>query len=75
MKPVIMEVIFNLSCLLSIGVYRLLLHRCGKFPGPLGAKLSRFLIACIPSKKPQNFKELEKMQAEHGDFVRTGEKR
>ncbi|KAL1876456.1 hypothetical protein Daus18300_002700 [Diaporthe australafricana] len=71
-KSVIMEIIFNLSCLLSIGVYRLLLHRCGKFPGPFGAKLSRFWTAYVSSKKPQNFKDLEIMQAKYGDFVRTG---
>lgn len=74
-KTVIIEVIFNSSCLFSIGIYRLLLHRCRRFPGPFGAKLSRFWTAYISSKNAQYYKELEKMQAKYGDFVRTGEKR
>lgn len=71
-KSIIIEMIFNLSCLLSIGVYRLLFHRCGKFPGPTGAKLSRFWTSYISSRNFQYYKELEKMQAKYGDFVRTG---
>lgn len=71
-KSVIIETIFNLSCLFSMGIYRLLFHRCGRFPGPVGAKLSRFWTAYISSKDVQYYKELEKMQAKYGDFVRTG---
>lgn len=71
-KSVVIEGIFNLSCLLSIGIYRLLFHRCGRFPGPLGARLSRFWTSYLSSKNLQYYKELEKMQAEYGDFVRTG---
>ncbi|KAK7721297.1 hypothetical protein SLS64_001593 [Diaporthe eres] len=67
-----METVFNLSCLLSIGFYRLLFHRCGRFPGPMGAKLSRFWTSYTSSKNFQYYKELEKMQAKYGDFVRTG---
>ncbi|KAJ0114720.1 hypothetical protein J7T55_004964 [Diaporthe amygdali] len=43
-----------------------------RFPGPFGAKLSRFWTAYISSKNAQYYKELEKMQAKYGDFVRTG---
>lgn len=71
-KSVIIETIFNLSCLLSIGIYRLLFHRCGRFPGPLGAKLSRFWTSYTSSKNFQYHKELDKMHAKYGDFVRTG---
>lgn len=71
-KSVVIETIFNLSCLLSIGIYRLLFHRCGRFPGPVGAKLSRFWTSYTSSKNFQYHKELEKMQARYGDFVRTG---
>lgn len=71
-KSVSIEAIFNLSCLLSIGIYRLLFHRCGKFPGPIGAKLSRFWTSYTSSKNFQYHKELEKMQEKYGDFVRTG---
>lgn len=72
LKALIIETIFNLSCLLSIGVYRLLFHRCGRFPGPVGAKLSRFWTSYISSKNFQYHMELGKMQAKYGDFVRTG---
>lgn len=71
-KSVSIEVIFNVSCLLSIGIYRLLFHRCGKFPGPIGAKLSRFWTSYTSSKNFQYHKELEKTQKKYGDFVRTG---
>lgn len=71
-KSIIIETVFNLSCLLSIGFYRLLFHRCGRFPGPMGAKLSRFWTSYTSSKNFQYYKELEKMQARYGDFVRTG---
>lgn len=71
-KSIFIEVVFNLSCLLSISIYRLLLHRCGRFPGPVGAKLSRFWTAYISSKNLQYYKELEKMHVKYGDFVRTG---
>lgn len=71
-KSVIIETVFNLSCLLSIGIYRLLFHRCGRFPGPVGAKLSRFWTSYTSSKNFQYHMELEKMQAKYGDFVRTG---
>lgn len=71
-KSVVIEGIFNLSCLLSIGIYRLLFHRCGRFPGPVGARLSRFWTSYISSKNLQYYKELENMQANYGDFVRTG---
>lgn len=73
-KSVIIEVIFNLSCLLSIGIYRLLFHRCGRFPGPVGAKLSRFWTSYTSSKNFQYHMELGRMQAKYGDFVRTGMK-
>lgn len=71
-KSVIIETVFNLSCLLSIGIYRLLFHRCGRFPGPVGAKLSRFWTSYTSSKNFQYHKELGKMQEKYGDFVRTG---
>lgn len=71
-KPIIIKAVFNLSCLLSIGIYRLLCHRCGRDPGPVGAKLSRFWTSYTSSKNFQYHKELGKMQEKYGDFVRTG---
>lgn len=71
-KSICIEAVFNLSCVISISVYRSLLHRCGRFPGPTGAKLSRFWTAYISSRNLQYYKELENMQSKYGDFVRTG---
>lgn len=66
---------FNVGTLSSIAVYRLLFHRCKKFPGPFGAKLSRFYAASLSAKDVKYYKELAKMHAQYGDFVRTGQRR
>lgn len=63
---------FNTGLLFSIAVYRLLFHRCCNFPGPLPAKISRFYAAYLSAKDVQYYKELAKMHAKYGDFVRTG---
>jgi hypothetical protein len=64
---------FNAAVLLSIAIYRVVFHRCRKFPGPLPAKISRFYAAYLSAKDVQYFKELAKVHAQYGDFVRTGE--
>ncbi len=63
---------FNAALVSSIVVYRLAFHKCRKFPGPLPAKVSRFYAAYLSAKDVQYFKELAKVHAQHGDFVRTG---
>lgn len=63
---------FNTALLLSIATYRLVFHRCRKFPGPLLAKVSRFYAAYLSAKDVQYFKELARVHAQYGDFVRTG---
>ena len=63
---------FNTALLLSIATYRLVFHRCRKFPGPLLAKISRFYAAYLSAKDVQYFKELARAHAQYGDFVRTG---
>lgn len=63
---------FNIGTLSSIAVYRVFFHRCKKFPGPFGAKLSRFYAASLSAKDVKYYKELAKMHAQYGDFVRTG---
>lgn len=63
---------FNAGTLSSIAVYRILFHRCKKFPGPFGAKLSRFYAASLSAKDVKYYKELAKMHEQYGDFVRTG---
>lgn len=63
---------FYVGITISIGIYRLLFHRLRSFPGPLGAKLSRFYTVRKASKNVQYYKEVAKMHEEYGDFVRTG---
>ncbi|PCG92796.1 Cytochrome P450 [Penicillium occitanis (nom. inval.)] len=63
---------FNVGLLSSIGTYRLLFHRLRKFPGPWGARLSRFYAVSLASKGLQYHLELQKLHEQYGDFVRTG---
>ncbi|KAL1962758.1 hypothetical protein VTN77DRAFT_9212 [Rasamsonia byssochlamydoides] len=63
---------FNTGLFASIAIYRLFFHRLRRFPGPWGAKLSRFYAMGLASKSLQYHLELEKMHRKYGDFVRTG---
>lgn len=71
-KAALVVATFHVSLLASIGVYRLAFHRCRKFPGPFGSRISRLYATYLSSKKVQYHKELEGMHAKYGDFVRTG---
>lgn len=62
---------FNIGLALSMGIYRVFLHRLRNFPGPFGAKLSR-LYAVKASSNLQYNRELENMHEKYGDVVRTG---
>lgn len=72
LRATIFATSFNTALLLSIATYRLVFHRCRNFPGPLPAKISRFYAAYLSAKDVQYFKELAKVHAQYGDFVRTG---
>ncbi|ORY64225.1 putative benzoate 4-monooxygenase cytochrome P450 [Pseudomassariella vexata] len=63
---------FNSGLFLSIVIYRLFFHRLHKFPGPKGAKISRFYSAIIAAKEVKYFKEVDRMHEKYGDFIRTG---
>lgn len=73
LRSLLVSLSFHVGLLASIGIYRLLLHRCRRFPGPVGSRLSRFYTAYLASKNVQYNKELDKMLSQYGDFVRTGE--
>ncbi|KAF3384940.1 hypothetical protein F1880_002809 [Penicillium rolfsii] len=70
----------SLACLsflaglgISTVVYRLLFHRLRSFPGPLGARVSRFYTLWVTKRSGLRYhRELERLHAEFGDFVRTG---
>jgi hypothetical protein len=63
---------FNTGLLGSISIYRLLFHRLRNFPGPIGAKITKFHATRLAAKEVQYYKELAKMHEQYGDFVRTG---
>jgi len=72
-RATILTASFYTALLTSISVYRLFFHRCGTFPGPFAARLSKFYAASLAAKDVQYYKELAKMHHQYGDFVRTGE--
>lgn len=71
-KSSLLAVAFHASLLLSIAVYRLVFHRCGKFPGPLAARVTRWYSFYLHAKEGQFHKELARLHEQYGDFVRTG---
>ncbi|ETS82891.1 hypothetical protein PFICI_04767 [Pestalotiopsis fici W106-1] len=58
--------------LFSMVVYRLFFHRLCRFPGPWGAKVSKFYSASLAAKDVQYHKSLARMHEQYGDFIRTG---
>jgi hypothetical protein len=73
LRAVLFATSFNTALLTSITAYRLAFHRCCRFPGPIGSKISKFYAAKLSAKSVQYYKELAKMHEQYGDFVRTGE--
>ncbi|KAF2645995.1 putative benzoate 4-monooxygenase cytochrome P450 [Massarina eburnea CBS 473.64] len=71
-KAILFTIAFNTGLLSSISAYRVFFHRCCKFPGPLPAKVSRFYAAKKSAENVQYYKEVAKLHATYGDFVRTG---
>lgn len=64
---------FIAGLLTSTSIYRLMFHRLRNFPGPWGAKLSRFYAFSMV--KASDFKyhlHVESLHRQYGDFVRTG---
>lgn len=58
--------------LFSMIVYRLFFHRLRRFPGPLGARITKFYSASVAAKTVQYHKAVAQMHEEYGDFIRTG---
>jgi hypothetical protein len=56
----------------SIAIYRLYFHPLRNFPGPPGARLTQFDHVRNVSARCDNFKYLDALHAEYGDFVRVG---
>ncbi|KAK1831881.1 Tryprostatin B 6-hydroxylase [Podospora conica] len=56
----------------SMLLYRGFFHRLHSFPGPLPARFTNFYITARSMKKLHLFEEVQKLHAEHGDYVRLG---
>jgi len=54
----------------SMLVYRAWFHRLSSYPGPFLARLTTFYITARSMKKLHLYEEVQKLHAEHGDFVR-----
>jgi hypothetical protein len=58
---------------LYIGVYRVFFHPLKSYPGPLGARLSRWWAVKQTWDSDLHYhKVLQHLQDEYGDYVRTG---
>jgi hypothetical protein len=72
LKVLLLSVCFNATLTLSILAHRVLFHRLRHFPGPFGAKVSRFwhIFKLWDSEAGHLF--LEGMHKKYGDIVRYG---
>ena len=62
---------FTLSLWTSMLIYRGFFHRLHAFPGPVGAKYSKFWHT-FAAADMHWYKTINALHKEHGDFVRTG---
>ncbi|GME27678.1 cytochrome p450 [Neofusicoccum parvum] len=72
LKASVITTAFTAGLYFSMSIYRLFLHRLRKFPGPWGAKLSRFYVTAASAKKVMYHKEIKQWHEKYGDFIRTG---
>lgn len=62
-----------LSLWINILVYRAFFHPLNNFPGPFGAKLSKFwALGQVVKSKIKWYQVTEELQEQYGDYVRTG---
>ena len=63
---------YGTSLFTSIAIYRVFFHKLRNFPGPIGARVSKLWHVGKLLGRP-NFKVLDDLHQQYGDFVRTGE--
>ena len=63
--------VYNLTLFTSITIYRAFCHRLHKFPGPFMAKVTK-LWNVIMAMDSTNFRLMDSLYHQYGDFVRTG---
>jgi tryprostatin B 6-hydroxylase len=64
---------FAVALWTSMVIYRLFFHPLYKFPGPIGARVSKFYHSYHSLPRFDGFRWLDRMHREYGDFVRTGQ--
>jgi hypothetical protein len=64
---------FVVGLLASLSIYRFFFHRCRDFPGPVGARLSRFYTSYLNAQEGQFYRKLAAIHEKYGDYVRMGE--
>lgn len=62
---------YSATLFTSIVIYRIFFHKLRQFPGPIGARVSKFWHVGKLLGQP-NFKLLDDLHQQYGDFVRTG---
>lgn len=62
---------YLISLWTSMLIYRVFFHRLRSFPGPPGAKFTKFWHV-FQIGKCDNYKKLDKWHSKYGDYVRTG---
>lgn len=64
------------SLAVNIAVYRAFFHRLRHFPGPFGAKVSKFWAVWQTLKsKARWYQVTQRLHEEYGDYVRTGKEK
>lgn len=66
------NVFFFTGLFSSIILYRAVFHRLRNFPGPFGAKITKFWVLKQAAKTLQWNEKVRELHREHGDFVRIG---
>ena len=57
---------------ISILIYRLYFHKLKNFPGPSGARISQFWHVAKIWKKVDQFRHLDRLHQQYGEYVRAG---
>jgi len=67
-----LAVVFNTTLMASVLAHRLFFHRIRKFPGPVGARVSKLWQVHKVWGNLQAYQLFDKAHKEYGDFVRIG---
>lgn len=72
LRTLLISSAYNVGVAISILAYRSYFHRLGNFPGPFGARLSRFYAFNKVAKTVKGCEDVRQLHDQYGDFVRIG---